>query len=169
MSGIDSLVAYDAYLNYIRSAINIFGQQISFFVPNRESFYGYENIDKAKEEATGVPNIATSYKAYQTKAFIDFTLCRSIMNRFSWFPEDSDKYCILYTTPNDLITQETIVRTSTPGDISSWGDMMFSVYRIFDDGLYKTLSRSIILVPISSQELNVLLSPDRYQDKIRIV
>lgn len=167
--GIESLINYDAYLNYVSSAVDIFGQHISFFNPNRQDMYGYENLDQAKQEATGVLNIATSYSPFKTKAFIDFTLRKSVMHHFNWYPENSDQLCTMWCHPNEFINQETIIRTSIPGQTSVWGDMLFSVYRIFDNGMYKTLSRFYILTPIASRELSDLLSPERYKDTYKEV
>ncbi len=135
--GIENLISYDASLAYFKSGVDIFGQRLSFFTPDRKNTYGNENMDKIKEEATGVPNISTSYKAYSVKGFIDFILRKSVMHHFNWFPEDADQVCVLVTTPNSLITIDSYIRTSIIDSVSVWGDIIFSIRKIFDDGTYK--------------------------------
>ncbi len=166
---IEDLINYNASLRYFESGVGIFGQRISFFTPDRKNLYGHENIDKIKEEATGVPSISTSYKAYSIKGFIDFTLRKSIMHHFNWFPEDTDQICVLVTTPTSLITVDSYIRTSVIEGVSVWGDTTFSIRKIFDDGMYKILSRFYMLVPIVSRELNETISPQRYKGDYTIL
>ncbi len=166
---IEDLINYNASLDYFKSGVEIFGQRISFFVPNHLKMHGNENIDKIKEEATGVPNIATSYKAYSIKGFIDFNLRKSVMFHFNWFPEDADQVCVLVTAPTSLITIDSYVRTSVLEGNSVWGDSVFTIRKIFDDGMYKILSRFYMMVPIVSKELNEVITPARYKGAYTIL
>ncbi len=166
---IEDLINYNASLDYFTNGVQIFGQRVSFFIPDHTKMYGNENLDKVKEEATGVPNISTSYKAYSIKAFIDFTLRRSVMYHFNWFPEDADQICVMVAAPTDLITIDSYIRTSVIEGVSVWGDTMFSIRKIFDDGMYKILSRFYMLVPIVSNELNELLTPQRYEGAYKVL
>ncbi len=167
--GIEDLISYSASREYFKSGVEIFGQRISFFNPDRKNLHGYENLDRIKEEATGVPNIATSYNAYSVKGFIDFTLRKSVMHHFNWFPEDADQVCVLVTSPQDLITIDSYIRTSVIESVSVWGDIVFSIRKIFDDGMYKILSRFYMLTPIVSKELNEVLLPERFKGAYTIL
>jgi len=160
---IQSLQEYNAYLEFVKSAVAIFGQECLVFVPTSKKFYGYEDLQEEQIQELGT-DIKTSYKAYRLKMYIDFILRRSVMYHFNYFPEDADNQCTAFAAPNDVIIPGSFIRTRGIENVSTWGDIILQVMTIKDDGKYKTLNRIYFLKPVNSLELNQLLSPMRYQN-----
>lgn len=156
-----SVEAYESYnltSSYNDKQLKIWGQPCTVFIPNNLREMGYEDQkpDELKE-STGVDKVGTVFTRINTRCHINFSVSKSVFYHFNWFPEDAEKLCLAYFPTNAVITAEAYVRTAQVAQTSKWGDMIFKIVDIKDDGVFQTLRRNYFLRPVSSAELNNLL------------
>ena len=76
---------------------------------------------------------------------------------FNWFPEDQAELSIAYFELNAPVAAESFIRTATIDGVSSYGDMIFKIVKIFDEGMFRVLKRTCFIKPLSDQNLADLL------------
>ena len=163
--GYEALVNYDFMLRLQDKSLEIVGQPCSIWVPRQQITLGYEDLGKWVEQWTGVSNIANSFEGYRARVWIEFNIKRGVYYHFNLNPEDEDnkQLVMAYLPMNSLVREGAFIRTAIAGGASVWGDMIFSVVRIVDEGQFKTLRRTYFLRPVVSAELNRLLDPVKVQ------
>lgn len=151
--GIQRLFNYTAYRDYMERVLSIYGQPCRIYnIPNKE-YLGYEDGDT--RTLAGMYSLPKKIK-FQTedlKCWIDFNPSKSVFYHFNWFPENTDNLLVCYLSNPTELTEFNYIRTSIVQQTSIWGDNIFSIEQIKDDGLYKTLKRTYFLRLVSSQEL----------------
>jgi hypothetical protein len=161
---VNDLINYDVLLTIIDKSLDIYGQPSTVWVPKRQDTLGYEDLGKWAETLTGVKDIANSFSVFQTKVWIEFNIKRGVYYHFNLNPEDPDnkELVMAYLPTNSLVREGTFIRTAVAGGASVWGDLIFSVVRLVDEGQFKTLKRTYFLRPVVSAELHRLLDPAKF-------
>jgi hypothetical protein len=159
--GWDELTNYDFYHNLQDRGLEKFGQACSIWVPYQQVTLGYEGLGKWVEQWTGVSNIANSFSSFRARVWIEFNVKRGVYYHFNLNPEDDDnKQLVMATLPSSSLVREgAFIRTAVPDGVSIWGDLIFAVVRVVDEGQFKTLKRTYFLRPVVSAELHRLLDP----------
>jgi hypothetical protein len=67
-----------------------------------------------------------------------------------------------YFPTNSVVREGAFVRTAVSSGVSTWGDLLFSVVRVVDEGQFKTLKRTYFMRPVVSAELHRLLDPAKF-------
>jgi hypothetical protein len=158
---VDGLVGYDVFAKIIDRSLDIYGQPSTLFVPRRQDTLGYEDLGKWVETLAGVKDIANHFSVFQAKVWIEFNIKRGVYYHFNLNPEDSDnrELVMAYLQTNSVVREGAFVRTAIPSGASIWGDLIFSVVRVVDEGQFQTLKRTYFLRPVVSAELHRLLDP----------
>ena len=115
-------------------AIDKLGAVCTIFTPKRSAdmqMQGYEN----EYDFTQAPS----------KCFIDFPVKRRVFYHFNWFPENEDQIVMAYFTLATEIAVDQFIRTTVIEQVSPYGDLLFRVVKIGDDGKYKALKRTVFL------------------------
>jgi hypothetical protein len=161
---VNDLINYDALLTIIDKSLDIYGQPSTVWVPKRQDTLGYEDLGKWAETLTGVKDIANSFSVFQTKIWIEFNIKRGVFYHFNLNPEDTDnkELVMAYLPTNSLVREGAFVRTAVAAGASVWGDLIFSVVRLVDEGQFKTLKRTYFMRPVVSAELHSLLDPAKF-------
>lgn len=155
---IESFQAYNLTSIYMERQLKIWGQPCTVFIPSSTREVGYEDLSSEEvQKQTGVIKAGTKYTRVNTRVFINFKVNKSVFYHFNWFPEEAEELCMAYFPENSIITPDTFVRTSQVDYVSKYGDLIFRVVDIKDDGLYRTLARTYFLRPVSSSEVQNLL------------
>jgi len=157
--GYEALSDYDFFLKFQDKALSIVGQPCTIWVPKQQVTLGYENLGSWIEQWTGVKDISNSFSMFQDKIWIEFNIKRGVYYHFNLNPEDEDnKQLVMAFLPtNSLVREGAFIRSAIAGGVSVWGDLIFTVARVFDEGQFRTLRRTYLLRPVVSAELNKLL------------
>lgn len=157
--GYEALIDYDFYSRLQDKALDIVGQPCTVWVPKQQVTLGYEDLGKWVEQWTGVSRIANSFQKFQAKIWIEFNIKRSVAYHFNIDPNaEENSQLVMATLPTtSLVREGAFVRTSVPDGVSVWGDLVFVVTKVVDEGQFKTLKRTYFLRPVVAAELNSLL------------
>jgi hypothetical protein len=162
---VEGLISYDILSRIIDRSLDIYGQPSTLFVPKRQDTLGYEDLGAWAESFAGVKDISNSFTMFHSKVWIEFNIKRGVYYHFNLNPEDSDNkdLVLAYLPTNSVVREGAFIRTAVPSGASVWGDLIFSVVKVVDEGQFKTLKRSYFLRPVVSEELRALLDPVKFQ------
>jgi hypothetical protein len=162
---VEDLISYDVISQIIDKSLAIYGQPVTVFVPKRQDTLGYEDLGAWIESLTGVKDISNSFTMFQANVWIEFNIKRGVYYHFNLNPEDADnkELVMAYLPTNSVVREGAFIRTAVPSGASVWGDLIFSVVRVVDEGQFKTLKRAYFLRPVVSEELRDLLDPVKFQ------
>jgi hypothetical protein len=165
LMAVNELLEYDSLLKIMDRSLEIYGQPASIWVPKRQDMLGYEDLGKWAETLTGVHDIANLYSMYQGKVWIEFNIKRGVFYHFNLNPEDDDNKQLVqaFLPTNSIVREGSFIRTAASGGVSIWGDFIFSVVKVVDEGQFKTLKRTYFMRPVVSEELHRFLDPVQYQ------
>jgi len=93
------------------------------------------------------------YNQRSSKVYIDFHVKRRWFYHFNWFPENEDRISMGYFSLGEDLAQDDYIRTKTIEHVSPYGDLLFKVVKIGDDGRYYTLRRIAFLYAIDDSTL----------------
>ena len=145
---IESLTSYRVPAVYMDRLVSLWGQPVTVFIPSSLRELGYENQSPSRIlDQTGVPSTGTTFERWNTEAFIDF----------NWFPQDADELCTAFFKFSANVGEGAYVRTAQLDNASKWGDLLFRVVKVMEDGRYQALKRSHFLRPVVGSELHNLL------------
>jgi hypothetical protein len=162
---VDDLIGYDALIQITNKSLDIYGQPASIWVPKRQDTLGYEDLGKWVEKFTGVKDIANEYQPFRGKVWVEFNVKRGVFYHFNLNPDDEDNRQLVqaFLPANSIVREGSFIRTAVPDGVSIWGDLIFSVVKVVDEGQFKTLKRTYFMRPVVSEELNNLLDPVKFQ------
>lgn len=156
---IESFQAYNQSAVYMQRQLEKWGQPCTVFVPDSLRETGYEDLTPEEvKKTTGVLKAGTRFKRINTICFINFKVTKSVFYHFNWFPEDAEELCMAFFPDNQTIQVDTFVRTAQVESVSKYGDLIFRVVDIKSDGLYRSLKKYYFLRPVSSTEVQNLLT-----------
>ena len=153
--GVKEFLDYEQYILYMDKQLEIFGQPCTIYVPERKIVLGYEDttyneIDKMNSDKV----LGNKYSKFEARIWINFTVSKSTYYKHSWFPDEGEELCSAFIKSDSLLKEDCYVRTAIPGATSIWGDMIFSVRKILDDGLANVLKRTYLLKPTNNADLH---------------
>ena len=155
--GPERLFNYTYYRNYVSKTLQVYGQPCLLINRPNPTFLGYEDgLEESLEHGYSSP-IPQAFTTYEAKCWIEFNIRKSVFYHFNWFPENSEDLVACYIDLPETAKEFNYIRTSIAGQVSIWGENMFSIERVMDDGMFKTLTRTYFLRPVVSQELKSLL------------
>ena len=162
--GFEALTEYDFFLKFQDKALEKVGQPCTIWVPKQQVTLGYEDLGTWIEQWTGVSNISNSFTMFQANVWIEFNIKRGVYYHFNMSPEDEDNKQLVqaFLPTNSLVREGAFIRTAVPDGVSVWGDLMFAVVRVVDEGQFKTLKRTYFLRPVVSAELHKLLDVSKF-------
>ncbi|MBR4397091.1 MAG: hypothetical protein IKS93_04480 [Methanobrevibacter sp.] len=156
---VENFLSYEAYINLMDRQLEIFGQPATIFSPERKVALGYEDVgynEIAKLDSDKV--LGNKYHKYPARIWINFTIPKSVFYKFNWFPEDSEELCTAFINSEVPLKENDYIRTAVPEATSIWGDMIFVVAKIQDEGLAQVLKRTYFLKPTGNADLHGELS-----------
>ena len=156
---IENFLQYESYIGFMNRQLEIFGQPATVFSPERKTALGYEDtgydeIDRMNSDKV----LGNKYHKYPARIWINFTVSKSVYYHFNWFPENSEELCTAFINSDVPLKENDYIRTAIPGATSIWGDMIFIVDAIKDDGLAQVLKRTYFLKPTNNADLHNELS-----------
>ena len=157
--GYEALVNYDFFFKFQDKALEKVGQPCTIWVPKQQVTLGYEDLGAWIEQWTGVKDISNSFSVFQANIWIEFQIKRGVYYHYNLNPEDEDnkQLVMAYLPTNSLVREGVFIRTAVAGGVSCWGDLMFAVARVVEEGQFKALRRVYFLRPVVSAELHTLL------------
>ena len=156
---IENFIGYEQHITFMDRQLEIWGQPATVFSPERKIALGYEDTTyKEIEKRDSDKVLGNKYHKYPTRIWINFTVSKSVFYHFNWFPEDSEELCTAFINSDVPLKENDYVRTAIPGATSIWGDMIFVVAAIKDDGLGQVLKRTYFLKPTNNADLQKELS-----------
>lgn len=157
--GVRDIQDWNVPYEYMSRLLNVWGQPCTVFVPTNIKEMGYENMSpEFISQTTGVTGAGTTYKRFNTIIFINFNIKKSVFYHFNYFPDDKDELVTAVLPKNDVVLQDAYIRTAQTEQVSKWGDLLFKVVSVKDDGMYSTLKRVYFLRPVVDSELHNLLT-----------
>jgi hypothetical protein len=162
---VDDLINYDFLAKLNDKSLDIYGQPATLFIPKQQNTLGYEDLGAWVESLTGVKDIANSFTMFQAKVWVDFSIKRGVYYHYNLNPDDPDnRDLVMACLPtNSVVHEGSFLRTAVSSGASIWGDLIFSVVKIVDEGQFKTLKRTYFMRPVVSEELHRLLDPAKFQ------
>lgn len=153
--GVQEFLDYNNYIELQNKQLEIWGQPCRIYIPKNKVNLGYENTTSAEVEKMNSDKVlANEYTKYDTeKIWINFTVNKSVFYKFNWFPEDGEELCSAFMNANSFVREGAYIRTSLPEQTSIWGDIIFTVVKIQDVGLGRTLQRMYFLKPCQNADL----------------
>ena len=156
---VENWLDYEQYISYMDKQLEIFGQPCTIFSPERKTALGYEDttyneIDRMNSDKV----LGNLYHKHESRIWINFTVKKSTYYRHNWFPADGEELCEAFINSDSTIKENDYIRTAIPGATSIWGDMIFEVRKIFDEGLANVLKRTYLLKPTNNADLQKELS-----------
>jgi hypothetical protein len=149
-TGYEQMQSYNGILNQQADEVRIYGVHVTAVVPKVRTMEGYEpELNKNQD----------NYNYFDVKAFVDLQPRRSVFYKFNWIPEDADKMTAITFHPSTAVFADTFVRTSVAGNPSPFGDLLFKIVRVFDDGKYQVLRRVCFALPMTDQQTWGMLFP----------
>lgn len=156
---IENFIGYEGYIQFMDKQLEIWGQPATVYSPERKIALGYEDVgyDEIKKIDSDKV-LGNKYHPAPCRIWINFTVSKSVYYHFNWFPEDSEELCTAYINSDSPIKENDYIRTAIPGATSIWGDMIFIIAAIKDDGIGQVLKRTYFLKPTSNADLHSELS-----------
>jgi len=156
---VENFLNYEAYIKLQDRQLEIFGQPCSFYSPTNKINLGYEDTTpNTVNKMDSDPVLGNKYIRTEGRIWINFTVNKSVYYRRNWFPDENEELCLAFINSDSCIREGDYIRTAIPGATSVWGDMIFSVRKIFDDGLINVLQRTYLLKPTANADLHKELS-----------
>lgn len=156
--GFEGLYGYNVTQLYFDRQLDIWGEPCTVYIPDSRLSIGDEDLPPEMLAAeTGVADVGTRYMRVNTKCFINFQVTRSVLYHFNWFPEDADELAQAFFPFNDVIREDSFIRTAQNGHLSKYGDLVFKIVEIKDDGVYQTLKRIYFCRQVSDATVRSLL------------
>lgn len=150
----DGLYGYSVPQRYFDRQLEIWGEPCTVYIPTSFLSVGDENLPpELLSKETGVEGVGTSYLRVNTKCFINFQVTRSVLYHFNWFPEDADELAQVFFPFNDVIREDSFIRTAQNGHLSKYGDLIFRIVEIKDDGVFQTLKRIYFSRQVSDRQV----------------
>jgi|WetSurMetagenome_2_1015567.scaffolds.fasta_scaffold198577_2 hypothetical protein len=144
--GFDNVMSYNEIAVTQNKVIDIYGVNMRLYLPKREDqneMVGYEDQKK--------------YKSRKVKCLIDFNPKRRIFYHFNYFPEDEDRVIPAYFYTYEDIRVDYFIRTFIPEEKSPYGDLIYKIIKIIDEGKYRVLKRTCFITPVISEDLQQFL------------
>ena len=156
---VKEFIDWENYIEFMDRQLSIWGQPCSIFTPTNQTNLGYENVnyDEIKRLDTDIV-LGNKYQRYESRIWINFTISKSVFYHFNWFPEEGEELCSAFIKSDVPLHENDYIRTAIPGATSIWGDMIFVVAAIKDDGLGQVLKRTYFLKPTNNADLKKELS-----------
>ena len=157
--GVAEFLNYEAYINLQNKQLEIWGQPCTIYTPLNKTALGYENTDFSEIEMMDSDKVlGNRFEKRLSRIWINFTIPKKVFYHFNWFPEDGEELCLAFLNSESQVREGDYVRTATTEATSIWGNMIFSVKKIQDDGLANVLQRSYFLKPTNNADLHKELS-----------
>ena len=157
--GVAEFLNYEAYINLQNKQLEIWGQPCTIYAPLNKTALGYENTNFSEIEMMNSDKVlGNRFEKRLSRIWINFTIPKKVFYHFNWFPEDGEELCLAFLNSESQVREGDYVRTATTEATSIWGNMIFSVKKIQDDGLANVLQRSYFLKPTNNADLNKELS-----------
>jgi hypothetical protein len=157
--GVAEFLNYEAYINLQNKQLEIWGQPCTIYTPLNKTALGYENTNFNEIEMMNSDKVlGNRFEKRLSKIWINFTIPKKVFYHFNWFPEDGEELCLAFLNSESQVREGDYVRTATTEATSIWGNMIFSVKKIQDDGLANVLQRSYFLKPTNNADLHKELS-----------
>lgn len=127
------------------NSVDLWGQPVTIFRPRAPmKMQGYEN--------------EYEYEQSSSKAVIDFKPKRRVFYHYNWFPEDEDQIVQVYFKIAVPVECDMFIRTVTIDDsgfeqVSPYGDLIFRIVKIGDEGKYRVLRRICFATAITDSTL----------------
>ena len=151
---VENFLNYDSYIELQNKQLSIFGQPCTIFSPERKVALGYEDTDYNQIDKMNSDKVLGNiYHKSQSRIWINFTVKKSVYYRHNWFPEDGEELCLAFLNSDATVKENDYIRTAIPEATSIFGDMIFEVRKIFDEGLAQVLQRTYLLKPTSNADL----------------
>jgi len=121
--------------------IGLFGAPVTLFTPveGAVAMQGYED--------------RFDFNQSTVQCFIDFNPKRRVFYHFNWFPEDETQVTMGYFPLDTAIAVDCFLRTTVINQVSPYGDLLFRVVKILDDGKYQPLKRTVAMTAISDSQM----------------
>ena len=151
--GYRGLARYNYLLLQQAQEIEKMGWPVTVALPKTgQRMVGYEIDTNPKAE---------DYDWKTPKAIVKFTPGRSVFYKFNWVPDDADELSVIYFSPSAPVFADAYVRTQTVDNPTPYGDVIFKVVRVFDEGIYRTLRRTCFCRMMNDEQLWNVLFPSR--------
>lgn len=156
---VENWLNYDSYITFQDKQIEIFGQPVTIYHPERKIALGYEDTNYSEiKEMDSDKVLGNVYHKTEARIWINFNVKKNVFYHFNWFPDDSDELCMAVMKSDSVVREDDYIRTAIPGVTSIWGDMIFNVVKIFDEGIANVLRRTYFLKPTNNADLQKELS-----------
>jgi len=153
---VQDIIQFNQYLHLQNRTLDIYGQPCTIFIPDNYKVLGYEDSSIEKADTTGVNYLGCHWRKVKTTCWLDFSVEKSVLYRWNFFPEDQDSLIFGLFKVNADIRDECFIRTTVPGQTSIWGDVLLKIINMKDRGMFQTLHRAHFLRAYVSNELNEL-------------
>jgi hypothetical protein len=131
-----SMFTYDIAQKTQDAVLKHMGVEVTVFAPRDPlRMQGYENL--------------ADFDQFKAVCFIDFNPKRRVFYHFNWFPEDQDQVIAAYFPVATNVAVDWFIRTKTIQQVSPYGDLLFKIVKIGDDGKYIPLKRTVFLNAVS--------------------
>lgn len=152
---VQNFINYEAYIELQNKQLEIWGQPCTIYSPTRREALGYENTNPSEIEKMDSDEVlGNTYTKKESRIWINFTVQKSVYYRKNWFPEEGEELCQAFLTSDSPVREGDYIRTATPQATSIYGDTLFIVRKIFDEGLTQVLQRSYLLKPCANEDLH---------------
>lgn len=152
--GVAEFLNYEAYINLQNKQLEIWGQPCTVYSPLNKTALGYENTNFSEIEMMNSDKVlGNRFEKRLSRIWINFTIPKKVFYHFNWFPEDSEELCLAFLNSESQVREGDYIRTATTEATSIWGNMIFSVKKIQDEGLANVLQRSYFLKPTNNADL----------------
>ncbi len=153
--GIKEFLDYESYINLMDNQLKIWGQPATLYSPERKIALGYENENYSDIENIHSDKVlGNKYHKWQGRIWINFTVKKATYYRHNWFPQEGEELVEAFIDSESLLKENDYIRTSIPEATSIWGDLIFEVRKIFDEGLAQVLKRTYLLKPTNNADLH---------------
>ena len=156
---VEKFLSYEAYITLQDKQLEIFGQPCTIYTPLNKTALGYENTDFSEIEMMNSDKVlGNRFEKRLSRIWINFTIPKKVFYHFNWFPDDGEELCLAFLNSESQVREGDYIRTATTEATSIWGNMIFSVKKIQDEGLANVLQRSYFLKPTNNADLHKELS-----------
>ena len=135
-----SMFVYTGARAVQNSAIRKLGAPVTIFKSTKPIvMQGYENLE--------------TFDQFPERCFIDFHVKRRVFYHFNWFPENEDQITLGYFPLESPVAADWFVRTKQIGELSPYGDIIFKIVKVGDDGKYQPLKRTVFMTALTDAVL----------------
>lgn len=152
---VENFLNYETYISYMDKCVSLWGQPCTIYSPERRIALGYENTNPSEIEKMDSDEVlGNTYIKKESRIWINFTVQKSVYYRKNWFPDEGEELCQAFLNSDSPVREGDYIRTATPQATSIYGDMLFVVRKIFDEGLTQVLQRTYLLKPCANEDLH---------------